>query len=463
MGLTCLVFSHKNTPIAFRERIHFDQNAIANACARFRCGDSNKSPLVELSILSTCNRTEIYSFTPNQSAESNLELDNSASRQLEDQKATLLQFVSQARDISIDELESSASWKIGPSAIEHLARVASGLESMVLGEPQILGQVGDAMRFGLMMNSAGPVLSKLFQTAIACGRRVRTDTEIGHHSGNISTLAVNSVERELGTLKDKSVVLLGAGDMADLALSQLIKKQVHPIHVVNRTMAKARELAAKYGGVAHVFERLRELLPQADVLITSTGAPHTLISKEMIAMVMQSRPDRSLAILDIAVPRDVDVTVDEVPNVWRCDIDNLQNVASDGMRSREAAIPEAEQIIELELDRFLDWYRGVGVEQTVVSLRRKTEEIRSGEFSRMLSLLPDLSDQTKQVLEQFSHSLTNKLLHDPTCNLRHLKGTRSAIDYGEAVRELFDLSTESEVPDSNEKPGHNVQAGSITE
>ena len=203
MGLICLSFSHKNSPIAFRERIHFDSDAVANACARFRCGDAQESSLIEMCVLSTCNRTEIYAFTSDHKEGPNQQTGEFHVNCQGRQKLELLNFVSQARGVSINELSAHANWYHGLSAAEHMARVACGLKSMVLGEPQILGQVGDAMRLGLAMNSAGPVLTKLFQVAIACGRQARTDTEIGFHSANISTLAVNSAERELGSLAGK--------------------------------------------------------------------------------------------------------------------------------------------------------------------------------------------------------------------------------------------------------------------
>ena len=230
--------------------------------------------------------------------------------------------------------------------------------------------------------------------------------------------------------------------MADRALEQLRRRQVAQVHIVNRTIGKAKVLADKYQGTTHVFEQLREVLPLADVLITSTGAPHTLINRDTIAMVMQMRVERKLAILDIAVPRDVDVGVDELPNVWRCDIDDLQMAVCDSQQSRESAIGDVETIIENKLDDFLEWFRGVGIEQTVVSLRRKTDEIRDSEFQRLTALLPELTAEQTNVLEKFSRSLTKKLLHDATVNLRQLEGTRAAIDHGEAIRELFNLIVE---------------------
>ena len=185
----------------------------------------------------------------------------------------IVNFISTACDVDQQELLGFGEWFEGPDVVNHLSRVACGLESLVLGEPQVLGQVGDAMRLGLIMNSAGPVLTKLFQTAIRAGRRARSETQINNHSLNISTVAVNTAEKKLGELQGKTVLVLGAGEMADLAIAQLRKKGATDIRVVNRTLAKANELASKHGGKAFVFEHLGTLLPEADVLIASTGAP----------------------------------------------------------------------------------------------------------------------------------------------------------------------------------------------
>lgn len=432
MSLVCLSFSYKHVPIAFRERVYFDANAMANACARFRCGDAQPSSIIEMAILSTCNRTEIYAFSKNEEI-------NDPSVETYDELHT---FVQQARDVESGDLKQFGNWITGPEVVAHLSRVACGLESLVLGEPQILGQVGDAMRLGLIMNSSGPVLTKLFQTAIKSGRRARTETQISQNSLNISTVAVNTAERELGSLSGKTVVVLGAGEMADLALVQLRKKGVARIKVVNRTIAKASELSAKHEGKAFIFEQINDLLPKADLLITSTGAPHTLVTREMIEFAMEVRPERPMMILDIAVPRDVETAVEEVPNVQRCDIDDLHMTTGESARLREQQIPQVESIIQSEIDQFIKWFRGIGVESTIVGLRQKADEIRNHELRRLASLLPEHDSSSWEVIERFAESLVNKLLHDPTIQLRHSQGTREALDYGEAVRQLFRLETD---------------------
>lgn len=441
MSLICLSFSHKHTSIGFREQIYFDADSAANACARFRCGGQKPSGLVEFCLLSTCNRTEFYGFSPHETtSEAWLPIQNE-----------MLDFICQSRAVDRDELKEKADWKFGPDVAQHLSRVACGLESLVLGEPQILGQVGDSMQLGLIMNSSGTVLTNLFQAAIRAGRRARTETQINHHSMNISTVAVNTAERQLGDLKSKTVLVLGAGEMAELALTQLKKKGVTDFRIVNRTIARASELADRYDGTACVFEQISQLLPQADVLITSTGAPHTLITSEMIGFAMQSRPHRPMTILDIAVPRDVETGVEDLPNVTRCDIDDLQIATSHSVSLREQQIPEVEQIVDHEVDRYLGWFRSIGAEDTISSLRRKADEIRKNELARLAGLLPDMDQESWLILEKFAEALVNKLLHDPTLMLREVEGTRDGLDHGEAIRQLFRLR--DEVSESIDKAG----------
>ena len=432
MSLLCLTFSHQHVPIAFREKVHFDANCIANACARFRCGTEALSTVVELAILSTCNRTELYAFSKHPAG-------FIPPAELQETRDELVRFVSQARGVSEQELVEHAEWHEGPAAVEHLSRVSCGLKSLVVGEPQVLGQVGDAMRMGLTMNSSGPVLTKLFQTAIRSGRRARVETQINNHSLNIATVAVNTAKQKLGTLDGKNVLLLGAGEMAELAMAQLVKLGVGQINVVNRTIDKANELANRYGGTAYVFEQLGNLLPIADILVSSTGAPHTLLSRSDIEQPMRQRPERPLMILDIAVPRDVETSVNEIENVDRCDIDDLQMATGKSMQLREEEIPLVNEIIREETDRFLSWIRTIGIESTVVSLRQKADRIRRIELDRLAKTHPELGEAALEVLQKFSQTLVQKVLRDPTVNLRKVQGMRAAIDYGEAIRELFEL------------------------
>ena len=436
MILLGLSFSHFRVPIALREKIHFDEDSIANAYARFRCGDDTPVEILELAILSTCNRTEFFLLCDADPTH--------ADPVSEAVFSDVLEFIADSRNLTASELRTHGRCYFGPEAVEHLMRVASGLESSVLGEPQILGQVGDMLRLSLAINSIGAVLSKLIQVAIRAGRRARHETEINVNSLNISSVAVNTVERDLGGLNGKTVVVLGAGEMAELALKQLHENGAGSVVVVNRTLARATELAKRFGGEAHVYEHLSQLLPRADVLISSTGAPHTLITRPMIELAMLNRSERPLAIIDIAIPRDVDLEVGTLPLVTRCDLDDLQMATGERAALREQQVPKVEAIIREEMDQYLKWFRSIGVESTVVALRKKAEDIRREELERLRSILPTMDVASWSVVEKFSRSLTNKLLHDPTVRLRELHGSRHAVDYAEAIRVLHDLSSDED-------------------
>jgi glutamyl-tRNA reductase len=429
MNLVCLSFSHKRVPIALREQLYFDENSLATASSRFRCGDSRPDMLLEMLILSTCNRTEVYGVTVSNALNGRDEI-----------QAALMQFLVESKGLNQCDLENVAEWFHGPAVAEHIGRVACGLESLVLGEPQILGQVGDALRLGLTMNAAGTVLSKLFLSAIRAGRRARLETQIGQNSTSISTIAVQTAASVLGSLSDKHVVVLGAGEMTELALRQLVRLGVNRITVVNRTFAAAQAMAQRYGADPLVFEQLGKVLPKADVLITSTGAPHTLLDQTMISNAMCHRPDRPLVILDIAVPRDCDPRVRELANVSLCDIDDLQLASDQSLSMRAQEIPQVELILQQELDQFFAWHQSIDIEPLVARLRQHVEEIRRAEIARLRKLLPELPDESTETIERFSHSLVNKLFHGPTTHLRNLDGSRNGIDFAEAIRELFDIS-----------------------
>ncbi len=436
MNVHCLSFAYQWVPIRFREQVHFDAEAIACACGRFQCGDSQPALLQELAILSTCNRTEIYCTAIGGVPTSQVKL-------------TVLKFVAESTQLSVEELAEMGRWFDGLSAAEHLIRVACGLESLVIGEHQILGQVGDSMRTGMALNSMGPILNKLFSYAIQAGRKSRSNAMLTQDAADVASVAVQTAAQRFDSLVGRRVVLLGAGEMAEMALRKLTAIGVKDVIIVNRTISRARELAKPFGGHAFVYEQINDAMRAADILITSTNAPHTLITREMIVQTMRQREDRKLLILDIAVPRDVDTTVDQLPNVERFDIDDLQMACGEAetapsMLSQFAIVDE---IIAAEIDNLLRWYRGVETESVVGELRRKAEAIRKKELERLARLLSQSSETEWSVIERFSEALLNKILHDPTTQLRTMHGTRQAFECADALVTLFGLnkSTDQEI------------------
>ena len=322
MVIFCVGLSHHAAPVELRERLSYTPSALKAALARFGCDHhSRPAGLKELVILSTCNRLELYA-------------DASTER-----FDALLDFISETRQAPIADFEPYLYRYVEAKAVEHLVRVASGLDSMILGEPQILGQITNAYEEALGHAAAGPILSGLFRAAIHTGKRARTETAIGHNPATISSVAVKLAESSISRLAKAHVLVVGAGEMAELAVKALRARGVTQLAVVNRTHERALRLAEQWGGQALTFEQLGKAMTAADVVITSTGAPHALITLDLVRGVMQQRPERPLVLIDIAVPRDVDPDVRGIANVHCYDIDDLQSHLNGTVTEREREIP----------------------------------------------------------------------------------------------------------------------------
>lgn len=428
MELFCLSFAHQRVPLAWRERLHFDETSRAAACARFRCGDARPRGVHELLILSTCNRIELYGVGQARTA-----TESAATR------GAVLQFLSESRGLTVEPLAEMAEWMTGRAAATHAARVACGLESQVLGEAQILGQVGDALRLALVMNAAGTVLTRLFTGAIRAGRQARERTGINRHATSLSSIAVDQAVQALGSLAGRTVVVLGAGEMAELALARLVRCGVSSAIVVNRTLAAAQSLADKYAAEAVVYDQLVPVLHRADVLIASTGAPHTVIERPLMEEVMAGRPRRPLVVFDLAVPRDCDPAMRHIDRVFLWDLDDLMHRSQQTLDWRAKEIDAVDAIIAAEVHDFLAWRRSIDVERLIGRWRRQVESLRRSELERLQRLLPEIDDAAWQSIVRFSESLVNKLAHQPTSTLRDWDGTRQGIEFAEALRQLFQL------------------------
>ena len=442
MTILCLGLSHHTALIDLRERLSFTDTALQAALARFGCGhDARPEPFSELVILSTCNRLETYACV--RPALSAVEGDAWRSSADAGPFHALLDFLVDARGVPPSELESHLYRYTHIEAVRHLCRVAAGLDSMILGEPQILGQVTDAYEAALGHRAAGTILSTLFQTAIRAGKRARTETAISRNPASFSSVAIQLAEQVIGSLANRNVLIIGAGEMGELAVEALCARGVRHITVANRTQQRATELANRWGGQAARFEQLAEALMQSDIVIASTGAPHTIISPALARDVTARRPSRPLIFIDIAVPRDVDPAVKDIPGVYVFDIDDLQARLEGSIAERQNEIPRVEAIVDREVAGFETWLRGVEVMPVIADLRQKAEAIRQRELERTLRYLPDLDPQTREHIQHLSRSLVNKLLHEPTLRLRAEAGDGHAARYAEAVRHLFGLTPKS--------------------
>ena len=399
MHILSIGINHISAPVHLRERFAFNEEQIRASLARLFCSQLETS-LAELIIISTCNRIEIYAAS-NQLAYGELEA-----------------FLSDARSVPVEELHPYLYRFKDVEVARHLFDVAAGLDSLVIGEPQILGQITRALELARGQNAAGPTLNRLFQAAIHAGKRARTETAIGRNPASVSSLAASVAEKTLGYIKQASVVVLGAGEMAELTVEALRKRGVEKIRVVNRTQERAHALADRWGAEAATFESLSESLCQADILISSTGAPHLVLSGQMVADVMRTRPERSLVLIDIAVPRDIDPDAANIPHVRLFDIDGLNAQLEDSRARRMEEVPHVRQILEQELTEFEDYLKSLEMLPIIAEIRQQAEAIRLTELEKTLRRMPDLTDAQRERIEALTHSLVKKILDRPTRRLR---------------------------------------------
>ncbi len=424
MKVLLMGLSHKTAPIEIRERLDFSSNALRSVLTHFDATheQAHLEDVREGVIVSTCNRMEVYALV----------------RDTDVAGQEISQMLSRSCETDLGIFEKHLYIYQNEEAIQHLFRVASGLDSMVLGEPQILGQITNAYEAALSQKAAGTVLSALFRAAIHAGKRARTETRIGINPSSISSVAAGLAQNLLGDLSQRHVLLIGAGEMGAIAVRALQKRGVSNITVVNRTFKNAAALAKTWGGKAVAFDQLPQALVKADIVIPCTGAPHIILNHEHIEQAMLTRPDRPMFIIDIAVPRDVDPDVSELPNVYLSDIDDLQNQANDNVRERQLEIPQVETIVGEEVDDFLEWLASLDVVSTITTLRSQVENVRLKELERLFNRL-DLDDRERELVSTMSHRLVNKILHKPTLCLKKEATQGNGASYVSAVHHLFDL------------------------
>lgn len=378
----------------------------------------------ETLFLTTCNRVEIL-FT---------------SEALEAALDALL--TSWSRDLhrSAEELQRCIYTYRSDEAVRHLFRVAASLDSLVVGEPQILGQIKEAYREASRTRSTGVILNRLLHRAFSTAKRIRTETGIAGHAVSISFAAVELAKKIFQELAGKKVLLIGAGEMAELAAEHLWNSRVDEIVVANRTLERARELALRWQGRALPLEEVPEALVQTDIVISSTGAPDLLIQRSQVKTIMKQRRQRPLFFIDIAVPRDIDPRVNDLDNVYLYDIDDLQGVVAQNMAARKNEAVAAERIVQEETVKFRTWLNGLEVVPTIVALRQKMEEIRQGELKRGGAALQDLTPEQLKAVELLSQSMVNKILHDPITFLKRAGNRQQVSAQVDLAQKFFNLN-----------------------
>lgn len=422
LHIHCIGLNHQTASVTIRERLAFTPTRLEISLARLGCGNGSSSHQIrELVILSTCNRVEIYAVTADTGFNS------------------LEAFLSETQNFPIQDFSAHIYRLSDEMAVKHLLDVAAGLDSVVIGEPQILGQVTDAYSSARRHGTAGKILSKLFQAAIHAGKRARTETSISHNPASISSVAVSLISEKVPELCEARIMVLGAGEMAELAVEALRKRGAGQITVVNRTKQRAQELAQRWEGQAEALEKLIELLPDTDIVITSTGAPHTIIHGSMVDTAISQRPERAMILMDIAVPRDVDPDVGGIPGVYLYDMDTLAGYLEHSIAQREAEIPQVNEILAEELARFMDYVTTLNVVPIIVGMRRQADAIRQAELEKTIRRIPDLPEDAQERIDALTKSIVNKILHSPTARLREEANGPNAVDYADIARGLFGL------------------------
>ncbi|RMF86137.1 MAG: glutamyl-tRNA reductase [Nitrospinota bacterium] len=422
MSILVVGLSHKTAPLEIRERLAFSPHQWQEAVEKL----TQYNDIVEAVILSTCNRVEIYARV----------------KEVEAGSEHIIQFLSDYHGLPVSAFRDHLYCLAEEEAIRHLFRVASSLDSMVIGEPQILGQVKEAYQQAKAYGLVGRLLGPLFEKSFTVAKKIRTETRIAENAVSISFAAVELARKIFVDLHTRTALLIGTGEMAELAAQHLVQQGVRKLLICNRTFEHAQTLAGRLQGEAIPYEDLFSSLERVDIVISSTAAPHPILTKATMQEVVRRRRYQPMFLIDIAVPRDIEASVNEIDHVYLYDIDDLQSVVEANLRERQKEALVAEEVIKKEVAAFQRWRETLQVTPTIVALRQKAETIRQQEVSKTLRKLKDLSEKDRQAIEALTMAITNKLLHAPIVNLK--KGAESAEGnlFISAVRQLFELDKE---------------------
>jgi glutamyl-tRNA reductase len=420
MRLIAVGLSHRTAPVELRETVDFARGGIDAALAALAARRLSNEAVV----LSTCNRAEIYAVAEN------------------DGELPLGRFFSEYHEIDHDRMSEHLYVHKGPDAARHLFRVAAGLDSLVVGEPQILGQVKAAYSTASELKYTGSLTNRLFHSAFAVGKKVRTDTGLGAGAVSVSYAAIALARKIFGDLKGLGVLILGAGEMSKLTGIHLQAQQVRQITIASRTLQTAHKLAAQLGGQAVPWSDLDAALSTADIVITATGATDPVLTRSRVAEVMRPRRSRPLFVIDIALPRDVESAVGDLDQVFLYNIDDLQTIVKENMARRSAELVRAEAIVDEEVSRFAAWMQSREIIPTVVALRQRFEAIRQAELNRLQPKLSGLPPEARARLDEITHLIVEKLLLTPTEQLKSVSDETMAVTYADALNRLFSLAAD---------------------
>lgn len=429
--------NYKTAPVEIREKLAFSEESLPEAMTELK----DRKSILEDVIISTCNRTEIYAVAD----------------QLHTGRYYIKTFLADWFNMDKKDLASYLQITENDEAIEHLFRVTTGLDSMVLGETQILGQVRDSFLKAQELKTTGTIFNELFKQAITFAKRAHKETAIGEHAVSISYAAVELAKQVFNDIADKKAAILGAGKMGELAIKNLKAAGVTDITILNRTFSRAEAMADQYGAKAMPMEELKTVLEDVDILMTSTGSSSYLITEEMMedSLVNRKKGNR-LFLVDIAVPRNIDPEIDNMENVQLFDIDDLQGIIDHNLEARKKAAEEIEMQIDDEIVTFKDWVRTLGVVPVISALRQKALNIQGETMKSILRKIPDLTEREKKVLNKHTKSIINQLLKEPITQAKELAGAKNADEALQLFVDIFGIQDEVEKEFIKQQEKHNT-------
>ena len=425
MRLYAVGLSHRTAPVELRESVDFARRGLDSAISALK----DRSIGQETVVLSTCNRAEIYAAADSDSVAEAIGL-----------------FFSEYHRVNHAEMSRHLYVHRGPDAARHLFRVAAGLDSLVVGEPQILGQVKNAYTLANGLRATGTLTNRLFHSAFAVGKRVRTETGLAEGAVSVSYAAIALARKIFGSLKGLGVLILGAGEMAKLTGIHLQTQEVRQISIASRTLSSAEALARQLGGHAVNWNSIDAALTAADIVITATGAAEPVLTRTRVADAVRPRRDRALFIIDIAVPRDVEVSVGDLEQVFLYNIDDLQTIVKENLARRSGELARADAIVDEEVVRFSAWLQSREIIPTVVALRQRFETIRQSELTRLEPKLAGLPPEARERLDEITRLIVEKLLLTPTEQLKAVNDEALIVAYADALNRLFSLAADEKAP-----------------
>ncbi|MBI5117707.1 glutamyl-tRNA reductase [Candidatus Poribacteria bacterium] len=419
MGILVVGLNHKTAPVEVREKLAFNDQTLPRALIELR----GRMPDAEVVILSTCNRVEVYVAAPD----------------IEKRTGDIARFLSEFHKLEADKFAPHLYHHYNRDAVRHLFTVSCSLDSMVVGEAEVLGQAKRAYMFALEEGITGKVLNSLFQRAFGVAKNVRASSAIGERKVSIASVAVEFGQKIFSDFSDKTVMIIGAGEMGELTLKHLVDKGVSAVIVANRTYEKAVELARQYDGMAISFEAFVDNMHRADVVISTSGAPHYIIFPKHLPQVLRARRNKPILLIDIAVPRDIHPDVEDIDNVYLYNIDDLQKVVDENISFREQELEQCSSIIEAETDNLMAYFETLDVAHVIKDFHEALHNIRKSELARSLNKMPKLDEKDRQEVEYLTERIVNKILNQPTQTLREEASQDAEYKYIEALKKLFGL------------------------